>query len=145
MKDLGELKFFLGIEFARSDKGIYMSQRKYALELISEFGLVGAKPSSTPLEVNQKLTSVDFDKLASSSDNTVQDPLLKDAGEFQRLVERLLYLTMTRPDISFAVQTLSQYMHSPKQSHLDATKRVVRYVKSALGQGLLLPSPGDGT
>ncbi|XP_019263121.1 PREDICTED: uncharacterized protein LOC109240895 isoform X2 [Nicotiana attenuata] len=83
--------------------------------------------------------------LASSSDDSAQDPLLKDAGEYQRLVGRLLYLTMTRPDISFAVQTLSQYMHSPKQSHLDAAKRVVKYVKNAPGQGLLLPSPGDGT
>ncbi|XP_019224768.1 PREDICTED: uncharacterized protein LOC109206397 [Nicotiana attenuata] len=144
MKDLGELKFFLGIEFALSEKGIYMSQHKYALELNSELGLAGTKPSSTPLEVNQKLTSVDFDKLTSSYAN-IQDPLLKDAGEYQRLVGRLLYLTMTRPDISFAVQTLSQHMHSPKQSHLDAAMRVVKYIKDAPGQGLLLPSSGDGT
>ncbi|XP_019227092.1 PREDICTED: uncharacterized protein LOC109208438 [Nicotiana attenuata] len=52
---------------------------------------------------------------------------------------------MTRPDISFAVHTLSQYMHSSKQSHLDAARRVVKYIKSAPGQGLLLPSSGDGT
>ncbi|XP_019251410.1 PREDICTED: uncharacterized protein LOC109230361 [Nicotiana attenuata] len=77
--------------------------------------------------------------------DTAQDPLLKDAGEFQRLVRWLLYLTTTRPDISFDVQTLSQYMHFPNQSHLDAARRVVRYVKSAPGQGLLLPSSGDGT
>jgi len=50
MKDLGELKFFLGIEFSRSNKSILMSQRKYALELISEFGLGGAKPACTGLE-----------------------------------------------------------------------------------------------
>ena len=62
MKDLGELKFFLGIKFSRSDKGILMSQRKYALELISESGLGGAKPACTPLEMNQKLTSVQYDK-----------------------------------------------------------------------------------
>lgn len=58
MKDLGELKFFLGIEVARSDKGIHMSQRKYALELIAECGLGRAKPACTPLEQNQKLTSL---------------------------------------------------------------------------------------
>ncbi|XP_070047460.1 uncharacterized mitochondrial protein AtMg00810-like [Nicotiana tomentosiformis] len=62
MKDLGELKCFLGIEFSRSKEGILMCQRKYALELISEAGLGGAKPSGTPLELNQKLTSVEYDK-----------------------------------------------------------------------------------
>ena len=56
MKDLGELKFFLGIEFVISQKGIVMSQRKYALELISELGLSGTKPVNTPLETNLKLT-----------------------------------------------------------------------------------------
>uniref|UniRef100_A0A3Q7JXP4 Reverse transcriptase Ty1/copia-type domain-containing protein n=1 Tax=Solanum lycopersicum TaxID=4081 RepID=A0A3Q7JXP4_SOLLC len=61
IKDLGELKFFLGIEFVRSQKGIVMSQRKYALELISELGLSGTKPVNTPLETNLKLTSVDYD------------------------------------------------------------------------------------
>ncbi|XP_070031817.1 uncharacterized mitochondrial protein AtMg00810-like [Nicotiana tomentosiformis] len=85
MKDLGELKFFLDIEFARSDKGIVVSQRKYALELIAEMGLRGAKPAGAPLE-----------------------------SSYQRLVGRLLYLTMTRVDIAFVVQVLSQFMHKPK-------------------------------
>ncbi|XP_070056738.1 uncharacterized mitochondrial protein AtMg00810-like [Nicotiana tomentosiformis] len=62
MKDLGELKLFLGIEFSRSSKGIYMSQRKYALEFIDDLGQAGSKPASTPLEFNQKLTSKEFDK-----------------------------------------------------------------------------------
>ncbi|XP_070009787.1 uncharacterized mitochondrial protein AtMg00810-like [Nicotiana sylvestris] len=58
MKDLGELKYFLGIEFPRSQEGILMCQRKYALELVSELGLAGGKPSHTPLEFNKKLISV---------------------------------------------------------------------------------------
>ena len=62
MKDLGELKFFLGIVFSRYNQGILMSQRKYALELISESGLGGAKPACTPLEMNKKLTSVQYDE-----------------------------------------------------------------------------------
>ncbi|XP_070036612.1 uncharacterized mitochondrial protein AtMg00810-like [Nicotiana tomentosiformis] len=62
MKDLGELKFFLGIEFARSSEGIMMCQRKYTLELVSESGLGGAKPVGTPLELNKKLTSEEYDK-----------------------------------------------------------------------------------
>nr|XP_018621856.1 uncharacterized mitochondrial protein AtMg00810-like [Nicotiana tomentosiformis] len=143
MKDLGELKFFIGIEFARSHRVIYMSQRKYALGLISELGLAGAKPASTPLEVNQKPTCIDFDQLVGPSDGMAHDAALRDAGEYHRLVDRLLYLTITRPDISFAMQTLSQFMHAPKQSHMDVAIRVVRYIKSAPGQGLLLPTEGN--
>lgn len=60
IKDLGELKYFLGIEFSRSDEGIVMCQRKYALELIFEAGLAGVNPATTPLECNIKLTSPDF-------------------------------------------------------------------------------------
>ena len=66
MKDLGELKFFLGIEVARSNEGIVMCQRKYALELVAETGMSGAKPASTPFEINQKLTSTEYDKHVSS-------------------------------------------------------------------------------
>ncbi|XP_019231436.1 PREDICTED: uncharacterized protein LOC109212260 [Nicotiana attenuata] len=138
MKDLGELKFFLGIEFARSRQGILMCQRKYALELISESGLSGAKPAATPLKLNQKLTTTEFDKCFSTK-NTNSDEVLKNPGTYQRLVGRLLYLTMTRPDIAFMVQVLSQFMHCPKVSHMEAALRVVRYLKQAPGLGLLMP------
>ncbi|XP_019263173.1 PREDICTED: uncharacterized protein LOC109240936 [Nicotiana attenuata] len=104
MKDLGELKFFLGIGFLRSKEGILMNQRKYALELVSEIGLAGSRTTVTPLDFNHKLSSVELD----------------------------------RPDISFVVQVLSQYMHAPKQSHMDATIRVVRYIKGTAGLGLFM-------
>lgn len=103
MKDLGELKFFLGIKFAKSHRGIYISQRKYALELISELGLAGAKPAGIPLEVNKKLTSIDFDQLEGLTDRMVHDAVLQDAQEYQGLVGRLLYPTMIRQDISFSM------------------------------------------
>ncbi|XP_055830891.1 uncharacterized mitochondrial protein AtMg00810-like [Solanum dulcamara] len=139
MKDLGELKFFLGIEFSRSEKGILMSQRKYALELILESGLEGAKPACTPLEMNQKLTSVQYDEHIYKT-VAEDDKLLTDPTKYQRLVGRLLYLTMTRPALAFSVQVLSQFMHSPKQSHMDVALRVVIYVKEAPGLGLLMPT-----
>uniref|UniRef100_A0A3Q7HQ83 Reverse transcriptase Ty1/copia-type domain-containing protein n=1 Tax=Solanum lycopersicum TaxID=4081 RepID=A0A3Q7HQ83_SOLLC len=113
IKDLGELRYFLGIEFCRSASGIVMSQRKYALELISEAGLAGAQPVSTPLECNLN---------------------------YQRLVGKLLYLTNTRPDIAFTVQTLSQYMQQPKISHWNAAMRVIRYIKGNPGLGLFMSS-----
>lgn len=139
MKDLGELKYFLGIEFSRSKEGILMNQRKYALGLVSELGLAGCKPSSTPLEINHKLTSTVFDEFIGKNTNA-EDLLLDDFGKYQRLIGKLLYLTMTRPDIAFVVQVLSQYMHSPKSSHMEAALRVVRYIKGTAGLGLFMPS-----
>lgn len=128
IKDLGELKYFLGIEFMRSTEGIVMNQRKYALELVAEVGLGNAKPQMTPLDCSQKLTSVEFDP----------DTLYEDIPRYQRLVGKLLYLTITRPDISFAVQLLSQFMQKPKMSHWHAALRVVKYIKLESGKGILM-------
>uniref|UniRef100_A0A3Q7EDZ0 Reverse transcriptase Ty1/copia-type domain-containing protein n=1 Tax=Solanum lycopersicum TaxID=4081 RepID=A0A3Q7EDZ0_SOLLC len=128
MKDLGELKYFLGIEFSRTNDGILMNQRKYALGLVSELGLTGCRPASTPLETNHKLTSIEFDECSGKVSNA-EDTVLDDFGKYQRLIGRLLYLTMTRPDIAFVVQVLSQFMHSPKTSHMEAAIRVVKYIK----------------
>ncbi|XP_018630843.2 uncharacterized mitochondrial protein AtMg00810-like [Nicotiana tomentosiformis] len=148
MKDLGELKFFLGIEFARSREGIIMNHRKYSLELIAKLGLGGAKPASAPLEHNQKLTSADYGNFintqSTDKDNAHTDHLLPDASQYQRLVGRLVCLTMTRADIAFAVQVLIQFMHKPKQSHMEVALRVVRYIKSAPGLGLMMPSENSG-
>lgn len=90
----------------RSTEGVILNQRKYILELISEIGLSGAKPASTPLETNIKLTSVEFDKTVGLSGDVV----LKDITSYQRLVGKLMYATITRPDISYVVQTLSQFI-----------------------------------
>ena len=120
MKDLGELKYFLGIEFSRNGDGILMNQRKYALGLVSELGLAGCKPASTPLKFNHKLTSSVFDKCTGMN---AEDKVLDDYGKYQRVIGKLLYLTMTTPDIAFVVQVLSQYMHSQKtfiwKQHLE--------------------------
>jgi len=136
MKDLGELKYFLGIEFVRSNSGVVMHQRKYALQLISEVGLSGAKTTGTPMDVNVKLTSKQYDDQTGQNQN---EPLA-DQSAYQKLIGKLLYLNMTRPDISFSVQTLSQFLHQPKKSHMDATLRVVKYIKRQPGQGILLSS-----
>ncbi|KAM1796246.1 hypothetical protein ACFX11_036503 [Malus domestica] len=87
IKDLSDLKCFLGIEVSRSKKGIFISQRKYALEILKDGGLLGARPVEFPMEQNLKL-----------SDN---GEILKDSAKYRRLVERLIYLTITRPDITY--------------------------------------------
>ena len=104
-----------------------MSQRKYALDILQDSGLTGARPTQFPMEQNLKLTTTDGE-------------LLNDATKYRRLVGRLIYLTVTRPDIVYSVQTLSQFMHEPRKPHWDAALRVLRYIKGTPGQGLLFSS-----
>ncbi|XP_016553353.2 uncharacterized mitochondrial protein AtMg00810-like [Capsicum annuum] len=119
LKDLGELKYFLGIEVLRSASGVKLNQRKYIFELISNIGLAGAKPTFTPLETNIKLKFIEVDEATGVRGYAV----LKDMTSYQRLIGKLIYATITRPDISYAVQTLSQYMQQPKKSHLEDANR----------------------
>jgi hypothetical protein len=129
VKDLGQLRYFLGIEVSRSPKGIYLSQRKYILDLLSETGLTGCRPASTPIEQNHRLHE------------GAGEPI--DRERYQRLVGRLIYLSHTRPDITFAVSVVSQFMHDPRTSHMDAVNRIMRYLKGCPGQGLLYTSHGN--
>ncbi|KAJ9689309.1 hypothetical protein PVL29_014807 [Vitis rotundifolia] len=103
-KDLGKLKYFLGIEIAQSSSGVVLSQRKYALDILEETGMLDCKPVDTPMDPNVKLIPG-------------QGEPLGDPGRYRRLVGKLNYLTITRPDISFPVSVVSQFLQSPCDSH----------------------------
>ena len=98
MKDLGHLKYFLGIEVSRSDKEIFLSQRKYVLDLLQETGMSACQPIDTLVEEGLKLCV-----------ETNQVPVNK--GRYQRLIGRLMYLVHTRPDLAYALSIVSQFMH----------------------------------
>ncbi|RVW42410.1 Retrovirus-related Pol polyprotein from transposon RE1 [Vitis vinifera] len=123
IKDLGNLKYFLGMEIARSKKGIAVSQRKYVLDLLNETGMLGCKPAETPMDTTVKL---------EESDGSA--PI--DKGRYQRLVGKLIYLSHTRPDIGFSVSVVSQFMNNPTEKHMTAVIRILRYLKMTPGKGL---------
>ena len=108
VKDLGQLRYFLGIEVACAPEGIVLSQRKYVLDLLTETGMLGCKPAVSPIDVKIKISAEVGEQV--------------DRESYQRLVGRLIYLTHTRPDISFAVSVVSRYMHDPRKGHMDPRK-----------------------
>ena len=124
IKELGRLKYFLGIEVAHSKEGIFISEQKYIVDLLIETGLLGCKAAETPIETNHKLGEV-------PEDNEV------DKGSYQRIVGRLIYLAHTQPDIAYVVGVVSQFMHNPKESHLRAFYRVLHYLKGTPGKGIM--------
>ncbi|KAF5942914.1 hypothetical protein HYC85_020556 [Camellia sinensis] len=131
IKDLGSLKYFLGIEVARSKDGIFISQRKYVLDLLKETGMLGCKACATPLEPNQKLGDDEGGEVV-------------DRGSYQRLVGKLIYLSHSRPDIAVAVsialgQTADWFRRALAVDPVKGNLRLSGY--SACGQdgGVQLP------
>ncbi|KAJ0523146.1 putative RNA-directed DNA polymerase [Helianthus annuus] len=127
IKDLGVLKYFLGLEVVYDKSGLCLNQRKYCLELLAEFGYLGCKPAGTPIELSHIVNKKSIEEKEE----------LVNITNYQKLIGKLIYLSLTRPDISYAVQYLSQFMHKPLSVHLKIALRLLRYLKLSPGKGLL--------
>ena len=130
IKDLGASKYFLGLEVARSDKGITLNQRKYALEVLTDSSMLGCKPMKTPIEQYLRLSKDEGE-------------LIDDPSQYRRLIGKLMYLTLTRTDICYAVNKLSQFLSKPRHPHMVVALRVLQYIKDAPGQGLFFSANSD--
>lgn len=126
IKDLGSLSFFLGLEVTYLPDGIALTQHKFTSELLRDSGISTFKTVTTPLPITLKLQQSDH------------SPPFSDPTYYRSLVGKLNFLTHTRPDLSYTVQTLSQYMQHPTTAHFDALRHTLNYVASTSGQGILL-------
>jgi hypothetical protein len=123
MSNLGGIHHFLGINVQGTNEGLFLSQQQYALEVLERAHMLNCNPISTPIDTHNKLSSHDGSR--------VGDPTL-----YMSIAGALQYLTLTRPDISYAVQQVCLFMHDPRDSHFKLIKRILRYIKGTSHYGL---------
>jgi hypothetical protein len=126
MSVIGKLSYFLGPQIKQSKNGTFVSQEKYIKDILKKFGMNEAKPISTPMGTNGNLDS-------DASDNMV------DQKMYRSMIESLLYVTASRPDIMFSVCMCARFQASPRESHLTTTKRLLRYLKHTQNVSLWYP------
>ncbi|XP_035837485.1 uncharacterized mitochondrial protein AtMg00810-like [Helianthus annuus] len=131
IKDLGLLGYFLGLEVSHSNTGLFLSQAKYAHNILARAGMLNSKPVATLLATTDTFLSKGV---------SFHDPTL-----YRSLVGALQYLTITRPDISYAVNQASQHLQAPTTSHFQLVKRILRYVKGTITFGLTFSKPTSAT
>ena len=125
MKDLGTLHHFLGVTVEPHPAGLLLHQRQYTLDILERAGMTDCKPCSTPVDTQGKISEAEG--------IPVTDPTA-----YRSLARALQYLTFTRPDITYAVQQICLHMHDPREPHLTALKRILRYLRGTVDFGLLL-------
>ncbi|KAK0570992.1 hypothetical protein LWI29_009545 [Acer saccharum] len=123
MSLVGELSYFLGLQIRQLDDGIFITQAKYAKNLVKKFGLENAKYCDTPMSTTLKLSK-------DASGKSVEQML------YRGMTGSLLYLAVSRPDISFSVGVCARYQADPKESHLSSVKRIIRYVNGTSNYGI---------
>jgi hypothetical protein len=125
IKDLGDLHYFLGIEVKKVQDGLILIQEKYATDLIAKVGMRDYKPAPTPLSSTEQL---------SLTDGTPLGP--DDCTQYRSIVGGLQYLTLTRPDLSYSVNKVCQFLHAPTTEHWSAVKRILRYIQDTSKVGI---------
>ncbi|XP_066308043.1 uncharacterized mitochondrial protein AtMg00810-like [Miscanthus floridulus] len=123
MTDLGDLHHFLGISITRSADGLFLSQCQYVVDLLQHAGMAECHSTATPVDTQAKLSAMDGAPVA-------------DVTQYHSLTGALQYLTLTCPDLAYAVQQVCLFMHNPREPHLVMPKHVLRYVKGTLSTGL---------
>jgi hypothetical protein len=123
MSMIGELNYFLGLQVKQTSERIFISQSKYAKDLVKRFGLDGKSHAYTPMNTSVKISTDLTSKLV--------DPIL-----YRSMIGSLLYLTANRPDIAFSVGVCAWFQANPKESHLTAVKRIIKYVNDTLLHGI---------
>ncbi|KAJ9542957.1 hypothetical protein OSB04_029463 [Centaurea solstitialis] len=123
-KDLGALNYLLGIEVSCTRKGICSTHRKYCLDILNDSGMIEIKPCEAPMIPNMKLNVKDGDQL-------------KDPEKYKQIVGKLNYLTITHPNITFPISVVIQFMSSPRTLHWEVVRHILKYLKGALGLGIL--------
>ncbi|KAH9723790.1 reverse transcriptase Ty1/copia-type domain-containing protein [Citrus sinensis] len=123
LKDLGELSYFLGVEVTKTKEGIHLSQSKYIADLLAKQGMDSCSPVPTLMATSHQLTKH-------------SGPEIDNSYQYRSVVGALQYVTLTRPDIAFTVNKLSQFLAAPTIEHWQACKRLLRYLKGTIHFGL---------
>jgi hypothetical protein len=131
MSAMGELTFFLGLQVDQLKDGFFIHQSKYVKDLLTRFNMTDCKEAVTPIATNHGLCN-----------DKPNDPHV-DATKYRAIIGSLMYLTASRPDIVFAVSKCARYQANPKESHMKAAKRILRYVKTKPRLGLWYPMYGS--
>ncbi|GJT36565.1 retrovirus-related pol polyprotein from transposon TNT 1-94 [Tanacetum coccineum] len=126
MSMMGKISFFLGLQISQSPRGIFINQSKYALESLKKYGFESCDPVDTPM--------VEKSKLDEDKEGKAVDP-----SHYRGMIGTLLYLTASRPDLQFAICMCARYQARPTEKHLNAVKRIFRYLKGTVHRGLWYP------
>ncbi|XP_024959022.1 uncharacterized protein LOC112499998 [Cynara cardunculus var. scolymus] len=130
MTDLGKMRFFLGVEVLQNPGEIFICQRKYATNVLKKFAMLESKPVKNPIVPGSKI-------------NKDVGGIEIDDTHYKQIVGSLMYLSATRPDIMYNISLISRYMSKPTELHLQAAKRILRYLRGTVGYGILYKQGGD--